>query len=231
MDLPDSLPAGQYVIYALVDPTDQLVYYVGQTQNPKQRMIGHLSVGHNPGKKAEWVRSLTEKGQKPLMQILEMVVDAGMVLAKEQEWIRHFVGQGMPLLNAQVQPKLAEKVMRSTAWERRILSPVLPGVEFEFMRTTIPAGVDAGVFAPHAPGSREYVAVEQGVLLLTLDDISYTLAAGDSIYCAGDCRHAYANPGQEPLVYYLAMDVSGIPPVFSPHAPHHLKHEERSDPT
>jgi len=31
-------------------------------------------------------------------------------------------------------------------WERRILSPVLPGIEFELMRTTIPGGVDAGVF-------------------------------------------------------------------------------------
>src|SRR5712692_10659451 len=43
----------------------------------------------------------------------------------------------------------------SSGWERRILSPVLPGVEFELMRTTIPGGVDAGEFAAHAPGSRE----------------------------------------------------------------------------
>src|ERR1051325_7110221 len=48
-------------------------------------------------------------------------------------------------------------------WQRRILSPVLPGVEFEFMRTTIEPGVDAGVFNPHAAGSREYVAIERGV--------------------------------------------------------------------
>ena len=27
-----------------------------------------------------------------------------------------------------------------SGWERRILSPVLPGVEFELMRTTIPGG-------------------------------------------------------------------------------------------
>ena len=46
-------------------------------------------------------------------------------------------------------------------WERRILSPVLPGVEFEFMRTTLGPGVDAGVFLPHAPGSREYVAISR----------------------------------------------------------------------
>ncbi len=54
-------------------------------------------------------------------------------------------------------------------WERRVLSPVLPGVEFELMRTTIDAGVDAGAFSPHAPGSREYLAVERGTLRLTLD--------------------------------------------------------------
>jgi len=94
-------------------------------------------------------------------------------------------------------------------WERRILSPVLPGIEFEMMRTTIGPGVDAGVSQPHAPGSREYLAVERGTLRLTLDGAVYTLRAGDSIYYAGDCRHAYANPGTRPCVYYLAMDVAG----------------------
>src|SRR5271166_2364842 len=50
-----------------------------------------------------------------------------------------------------------QKVARDpSGWERRILSPVLPGVEFEFMRTTLGRGVDAGVFLPHASGSREY---------------------------------------------------------------------------
>jgi transcriptional regulator with XRE-family HTH domain len=92
-------------------------------------------------------------------------------------------------------------------WERRVLSPVLAGVEFEFMRTTIGAGVDAGVFSPHAPGSREYLAVERGRLSLVLDDEGVDLAAGDSIYYAGDCRHGYRNPGRGTCVYYLAMDV------------------------
>jgi quercetin dioxygenase-like cupin family protein len=77
------------------------------------------------------------------------------------------------------------------------------------MRTTIGAGVDAGVFSPHAPGSREYLAVERGTLCLTLDGVVHTLRAGDSIYYAGDCRHAFANPGARPCVYYLAMDVAG----------------------
>jgi transcriptional regulator with XRE-family HTH domain len=96
-------------------------------------------------------------------------------------------------------------------WERRILSPVLPGVEFEFMRTTIQPGVDVGVFSPHAPGSREWVAIERGTLRLTINGTPYTLQAGDSIYYDGDCWHGFANPGDEPCVYYLAMDVQGQP--------------------
>ena len=96
-----------------------------------------------------------------------------------------------------------------SGWERRILSPVLPGVEFELMRTTIGPRVNAGVFSPHAPGSREYLAVEQGTLRLTLDGVVYLVRAGDSIYYAGDCLHAFANPGTRPCVYYLAMDVAG----------------------
>jgi transcriptional regulator with XRE-family HTH domain len=95
-------------------------------------------------------------------------------------------------------------------WERRILSPVLPGLEFELMRTTLGPGVDAGTFLPHAPGSREYVAVERGTLRLTLDGEPHTLKAGDSIYYDGDCLHAFANPlRNQSCILYLAMDVSG----------------------
>jgi transcriptional regulator with XRE-family HTH domain len=94
-------------------------------------------------------------------------------------------------------------------WERRILSPVLPGVEFEFMRTTLGSLVDAGTFLPHPAGSREYVAVERGALQLTLDGVPRHLGEGDSIFYPGDCRHGFANPADESCVYYLAMDVAG----------------------
>jgi quercetin dioxygenase-like cupin family protein len=104
-----------------------------------------------------------------------------------------------------------------SGWERRILSPVLPGVEFEFMRTTISPGVDAGTFLPHAAGSREYVAIEQGTLQLTLDEKIYLLHAGDSIYYAGDCHHAFANPGEASCVYYLVMEIPPSPVKSSHH--------------
>jgi transcriptional regulator with XRE-family HTH domain len=97
----------------------------------------------------------------------------------------------------------------ASGWERRILSPVLPGVEFELMRTTIGPHVDAGVFDPHRPGSREYVAIEKGELELTLDGEVHVLRAGDAAYYAGDCHHGFANRRASDCVYYLAMDVAG----------------------
>ena len=99
-------------------------------------------------------------------------------------------------------------VRDQSGWERRILSPTVPGVEFEFMRTTIGPHVDAGVFDPHSPGSREYVAVELGELELVIDGTAYRLRSGDSIYYQGDCRHGFRNPLSRRCVYYLAMDVN-----------------------
>lgn len=102
-----------------------------------------------------------------------------------------------------------QQIMRDPeGWQRRILSPVIPGVEFEFMRTTLGPHVDAGVFPAHRVGSREYIAVEAGRLELTLNGTPYELRALDSIYFAGDCLHGFRNPGRSETTYYLAMDVT-----------------------
>jgi transcriptional regulator with XRE-family HTH domain len=92
--------------------------------------------------------------------------------------------------------------------ERRSLSPVLPGVEFELMRMTIAPHTDAGTFPPHRSGSREYLAVESGILTLTLAETHYVLEAGDSIYHDGDLPHGYRNDGNAACTYYLAMAIA-----------------------
>jgi XRE family transcriptional regulator, regulator of sulfur utilization len=121
-----------------------------------------------------------------------------------------------------------QKVARAAlGWERRILSPVLPGVEFELMRIIAGPLVNSGMFLPHAHGSREYLAVEKGTLLLTLDGEPHTLKAGDSIYYDGDCMHGYRNPSRVPCVFYLAMDVSGE--VGTHHRPSPPKVESASE--
>jgi XRE family transcriptional regulator, regulator of sulfur utilization len=89
-------------------------------------------------------------------------------------------------------------------WRRTILTPVVAGVNFEWIRTTLPAGCDAGWFSGYAPGSHEFVAVDNGTLRLRLDERVLDLDAGDSAYFAADARHGYANPGTVPCTYYVA---------------------------
>ncbi|MCA2190404.1 helix-turn-helix domain-containing protein [Nonomuraea cavernae] len=122
--------------------------------------------------------------------------------------VSRLLGEEQPerviMLRAAQQPAILD----AAGWQRRILSPNLPGVEFEFIRTTVPPGVVIGAFAAHAPGSREYVAVEAGRLTVTLDGVYHTLDTGDALYYAGDCTHAFANPGDVECVYYTAMQVT-----------------------
>ncbi|WP_206785545.1 helix-turn-helix domain-containing protein [Amycolatopsis sp. MtRt-6] len=89
-------------------------------------------------------------------------------------------------------------------WHRTVLTPVVPGVNFEWIRTTLPAGCDAGGFPAYAPGSHEFVAVESGELCLGVGEAEYVLAAGDSVYFPADVGHSYANRGEGPCVYSVA---------------------------
>jgi transcriptional regulator with XRE-family HTH domain len=89
-------------------------------------------------------------------------------------------------------------------WQRTILSPVVPGVNFEWIRSTLPPGCEAGTFPAYAPGSHEFVAVQSGTLTLTIGERELSLAAGDSVYFAADAPHGYANRGQTRCIYHVA---------------------------
>jgi XRE family transcriptional regulator, regulator of sulfur utilization len=151
--------------------------------------------------------SAVERGEKaPSVLILDQIATGlGTSIAR----LLAFESEGrVVVLRADRQ----DRAVDPSGWERRILSPVLPNVEFEFMRTVLSPGVNAGTFLPHNPGSREYVALERGTLRLTLDGEVYVLKKGDSIYYAGDCMHEFENPDRRrSCEYYLAMDVTGHP--------------------
>jgi transcriptional regulator with XRE-family HTH domain len=89
-------------------------------------------------------------------------------------------------------------------WQRTILSPVVPGVNFEWIRSTLPPGCEAGTFPAYAPGSHEFVAVQSGTLTLTIGERELSLSAGDSAYFAADAPHGYANRGQTRCIYHVA---------------------------
>jgi len=65
-------------------------------------------------------------------------------------------------------------------WRREILTPVIPGVNFEWIRTTLPPGVDPGPFPAYAAGSHEFVVVEAGTLQLTIGSEDFALHAGEA---------------------------------------------------
>jgi len=89
-------------------------------------------------------------------------------------------------------------------WRRTILTPVVPGLNFELIRSTLPPGCAPAGYPAYATGSHEFIAVEAGTLRLTIDDSTVELAGGDSVYFAADAAHRYANPASTPCTYYVA---------------------------
>ncbi|MDH6677590.1 transcriptional regulator with XRE-family HTH domain [Rhodococcus sp. LBL1] len=89
-------------------------------------------------------------------------------------------------------------------WTRRVLTPVVPGVNFEWMEIVLPAGCDAGEFPAYAPNSHEFVHVVDGELTVGVGDRSWTLGAGDTLYFEADVAHRFINDGQSPCRYFVA---------------------------
>lgn len=89
-------------------------------------------------------------------------------------------------------------------WRRTVLTPVVAGVNFEWIHTVLPAGCDAGTFEAYAAGSHEFVVVEAGELTLTIDGEAHVLDAGDSVYYAADTPHGFANHGDTECRYHVA---------------------------
>lgn len=123
-------------------------------------------------------------------------------------------GLGVPLADLVAEPEDPRVIVRRAAdqdsvdepggWRRTVLTPVVPGVNFEWIRTTLPPGCDAGDFPAYAAGSHEFIAVESGTLRLTLGERTVRLGAGDSVYFAADVTHGYANPAPVPCTYHVA---------------------------
>lgn len=94
-------------VYALVDPSNHEIRYVGRAYDPKSRYKGHLRgalkladdglVGKTYCK--HWMRSLLAKELKPILQILEECDGVEQVCLQEDYWIEHYRSQGHRLTN------------------------------------------------------------------------------------------------------------------------------------
>lgn len=97
-----------------------------------------------------------------------------------------------------------QDIIEEHGWNRVVLTPVVPGVGFEWIKVTLPAGCDPGEYGGYAPGSHMFVAVDSGTLRLTVGSRSEELRNGDSAYFAADTRYRYVNDGPGPCTYYVA---------------------------
>jgi hypothetical protein len=85
-------------VYALIDPRDQLVRYVGWAYNPTRRLQDHLDEARRKEThKAQWIRQLIEFGLKPSVVVLE--TGTGVWGDAERRWIAKFVTDGADLTN------------------------------------------------------------------------------------------------------------------------------------
>ena len=86
-------------IYTLSDPDTNEIRYVGKANNLQTRLKAHC----NPARKRKshkksWIQSLLAKGKKPLIEVIDHVLQSEWVFWEEY-WIRQLTAWGMRLTN------------------------------------------------------------------------------------------------------------------------------------
>ncbi len=77
-------------IYSLKDPISNEIRYIGKTTNIKNRLNAHLTRSkNNKYHSARWVKSLLNKGQRPILEVVEECTEDNW---KEREifWIKYY---------------------------------------------------------------------------------------------------------------------------------------------
>jgi len=113
-----SLKSQPRYVYALIDPRDDTVRYVGVTRDVYFRLSRHVKDAPKMDRKGAWISELEQLGLSPELEILETVeleaieIDADIdvvALEREKYWIHEFLKSGAPLLNisslSQTQPR------------------------------------------------------------------------------------------------------------------------------
>lgn len=93
-ELPKSSMGGEIAIYALTDPRDNTVRYVGKSNDPKRRLSEHIASN------LPWIVELKTAGLAPMMRILDRAGFDEWDRA-EQYWIAFYSRHGR-LLNTEV---------------------------------------------------------------------------------------------------------------------------------
>jgi predicted GIY-YIG superfamily endonuclease/DNA-binding XRE family transcriptional regulator len=89
----------EYSIYALADPRNNDIRYVGLSSDVYNRFAQHILANGNRAK-AEWIASLKQVKLLPLLQVLEDgITTIDEARSKERQWMQRLQGAGVYLTN------------------------------------------------------------------------------------------------------------------------------------
>ena len=86
-------------IYALIDPRDNVVRYVGCAGYIEERFRQHMRSKNLGLPKYRWLAELKQCGLSPRLEILETVDGYLPTFAREEYWVKKLLGSGAPLTN------------------------------------------------------------------------------------------------------------------------------------
>src|SRR5260370_33468198 len=89
-----------YTIYALIDPRNKEVRYIGLTQKPlRERLDQDTNDLSGCFEKTEWIRELKKMGIKPLIEAIEENLTLSKANVRETYWIKQYLHLKAPILN------------------------------------------------------------------------------------------------------------------------------------
>lgn len=95
----------QYFIYALIDPRNEKVAYVGKTSRVDKRFREHLRRQQGSAK-YQWIQELLNENLNPVCEVLETISDPTNVDPGEREcfWINYYRNRGEARFNVKTSP-------------------------------------------------------------------------------------------------------------------------------
>ena len=86
------------IIYALVDPRNELIYYVGKSSVGERKPLTHLFQSHSDAVN-EWIAEMGEHWFYPEIVVIEKVEDLNDLPDRERYWIDHYSQMNPEILN------------------------------------------------------------------------------------------------------------------------------------